>query len=1036
MRQTAFSKIIQRIFGLALGTGIVLSAFPISIKGAAATDALTQRMEALPAPSAVTLQTKLQYEIESIRWAYDTLTPASLKGEISSSSLQRLEAAEAAMDHLLDGLSLPDVTEDTTLNWGQFLGNAALMGVSDAKAATSGSSLYKKWEFNLSKGASDWAATPGTPIVAGDYTYCTIGNQLRKFRNSDGLQVAKAEAPGEAMFFVNLAYGDGKIFVPRYIRDSSTKKLQSCVIAYDAGTLKPLYTTAAFPSGAQTESQTYYHNGYLYLASWGTGATFACYPTKDTNLQRTDEIVQPAWSYSVDKTDTFSANMGPAFVGDVCVFATGGSEKSGRPSTIVVANAKTGKVLQSFTLPGQEHVSSTLVYYEKNNRVYIAATNGDSGMVIRSYEVRDNGTLNLDTMRSFVSGVKNGGTQSTPVIYGDRLYIGGGGSTMGSEEPFWVIDANTMEAVYSVDGLLTKGSAALTTAYATAANHQRVYIYMIPYAPKRKTGEGAQNPSDYETSYLWILRDEQGQTEPVFEKVESIGQPEYCSQSVVIDKDGDLLFYNDAKGLYCYGNRQNSTITGSDVNSQIARLEAPDAYPYYNSLEIDRIAERYDGLSSSEKNKVTAANRAKLQSIQNTLKLSGAALRNYVEAGIRTLPAQVTLKDMGKVEALNYLARKAGVSSSVLQKANQTLSSLLDGDVIKELESAIDQIPAENQLSTAYSQTLAVILSQYNGLSKEQKAQVSNADKLLSAQELLESYQNKLEDFDSRLAVLYDLPLTDNRIVSDEQLDRAEEVLSGIEAALATLKTQLPAEDYQKAAASYTASRHEFLRDKIIRYLMENRLTTGDGVTPVSVTQENAAAVQKAAEKLLYHYAAISQQGRTEWNHEADASLAKKLLYQAAGITGVEPQLPTATTPFLGAETTGSDTAGTDGAAAAGEVSPGVSSQAPAPGTSSAAGGLRFSAGRFFIGLAVLLLLAGGGAGGWLWWKKRRSPVSGGRPDAADRQAEEVGLADNEDTRYKESQGNGDNADNSENVVNVENVENTEIPEKGQGDQT
>ena len=90
MRQTAFSKIIQRIFGLALGTGIVLSAFPISIKGAAATDALTQRMEALPAPSAVTLQTKLQYEIESIRWAYDTLTPASLKGEISSSSLQRL----------------------------------------------------------------------------------------------------------------------------------------------------------------------------------------------------------------------------------------------------------------------------------------------------------------------------------------------------------------------------------------------------------------------------------------------------------------------------------------------------------------------------------------------------------------------------------------------------------------------------------------------------------------------------------------------------------------------------------------------------------------------------------------------------------------------------------------------------------------------------------------------------------------------------------------------------------------------------------
>ena len=52
---------------------------------------------------------------------------------------------------------------------------------------------------------------------------------------------------------------------------------------------------------------------------------------------------------------------------------------------------------------------------------------------------------------------------------------------MGSSEPFHVVDANTMETIYTIDGLITKGSAAVSTAYATEENDHQVYIYMVPY---------------------------------------------------------------------------------------------------------------------------------------------------------------------------------------------------------------------------------------------------------------------------------------------------------------------------------------------------------------------------------------------------------------------------------------------------------------------------------------------------------------------------------------------------------------------------
>ena len=75
---------------------------------------------------------------------------------------------------------------------------------------------------------------------------------------------------------------------------------------------------------------------------------------------------------------------------------------------------------------------------------------------------------------------------------------------MGSGEPFHVVDADTMQEIYKIDGLISKGSPVISTAYATEENGHQVYIYMVPYDCTKE-------------SNFWIISDKEGQTEPIYE---------------------------------------------------------------------------------------------------------------------------------------------------------------------------------------------------------------------------------------------------------------------------------------------------------------------------------------------------------------------------------------------------------------------------------------------------------------------------------------------------------------------------------------
>ncbi len=417
-------------------------------------------------------------------------------------------------------------------NWPQFLGQPDAQGFSDGQSATTGADLSLRWE---KQNGSSWYDVPGTPIVVGDYVYYYGSQYLRKVELSTGKEVNKVQVYGDQVnqFFINIAYGDGKIFVPCQTNNMNDGTgVNGCFFrVYDANTLQQLYVTESIAKG-QMQSPVMYHDGHFVTGTYGRNGVYAGFTSEDEDPTRSDEVKKAAWLTESGTKYGFSFN-GAAFHDKYCYFGQG--------STLYVVDYKTGEQ-RTFDI-GEGYINhSTVVYNSEMNRLYVTATNPAGGASIFSYALTADGMPDAASALEWASGTQGGGSQSTPVIYNGRLYIGGGGSTMGSNEPFHVVDAATMKEIYSVP-ILTKGSAGVSTAYATAANGHQVYIYMIPYAPK-----------DEKTSQMWIIKDHQGQTKADYEVVDNIGTRQYCSQSVIVADDGSLLWYNDAGRLYCYEN--------------------------------------------------------------------------------------------------------------------------------------------------------------------------------------------------------------------------------------------------------------------------------------------------------------------------------------------------------------------------------------------------------------------------------------------------------------------------------------------------
>ena len=477
--------------------------------------------------------------------------------------------------------------------WSYLGGDIGSFGVTDSKTPIAEADFKEVWKISDPVDTSSMAwKVPSSAIVIGGKAYFYRGSQSQICcaEVSTGNIVASAKCESKSVFNMALTYGDGKIFVCTNTGETTVMKV------FDAETMNQLFASVPV-LGGEVQGTITYSDGKVYFGTYS--GDYACFSTIDTDTSKADEVVEPIWLL---RTNGWY-NATPAFFGDYIVLVQRGFDTGG--ATAYFMDSRTGQVIDTMSYD-REYASSGATAYE--GRVYIPLNRvidrSDMNpnemtaehLIIRSMEVSSSGFVR-SSEKSWESDCAYGGTQSIPVIWNDTIYIGGGGKTLGSDEPFWIIDIDkdgSMKTRSKFTNVCTKSTAAITTAYATKENGYAVYIYLIEYGHVYP-GESAESTVGY--ADIFVISDSKTKGS----KIELQLRPDpaqFAYQSFVISEDGYLLIRNDTT-LFCYG--KASSYSPADVSNAIERFKDMADSGNVNYRDYQRIVSRYDGLSETDK---------------------------------------------------------------------------------------------------------------------------------------------------------------------------------------------------------------------------------------------------------------------------------------------------------------------------------------------------------------------------------------------------------------------------------------------------
>ena len=616
-------------------------------------------------------------------------------------------------------------------DWPQFRGTSLLSGVTDAKTPYDPTKTKQLW--NVGFGSSGWwANTPSQPIIVGDSVYTLVASAKKLYRLSkeDGSVLAEADCPGSGQFFSQLAAADGKIFVPRAMDEQTDegRKSYAALVAYDATTLDQLWVSE--PIGGkdlylQPLSPIICYDGYLYTGvsdAKAENGLFACYSTADEDPAKPDEVKKPTWTYAPQEGSTAYYWSGAAITAaNTVVFG-------GEDGTLVSHALGEGGVID--TLPIGGAVRCTAHYDRQTGRVYVSTKSGE----IVSVKLNPDGTFDRS---SLVSKFLRQDLTSSPVSYRGRLYLSTGGVSSG--KGFFVLDADTLEVIYKdEEAFQSQSSPMLTTAYATEENDYTVYLYVTRFFGYES---GGMHP---DSSCVYVIKDSQTTTELTYEKLVVPSVLEHCSQSVSIDADGSIYYYNDSGNLFKFGhqNPEDGVYTAQDVDNAIAQLPAAEALTLGDEPALNRVQARFDGLAEAQQQAVAARGRLEqLAAAMKVLRDESVQIPALID-DIGKLPAAeaITLDDEAAVKSLqeryNALSDKgkAQVSNfAVLEAAIEKITALKNAGYAADIDKQIEALPALEALTSADLGKVELLRQSYESLSAEVKALVGKADLLTAA---------------------------------------------------------------------------------------------------------------------------------------------------------------------------------------------------------------------------------------------------------------------------------------------------------------
>ncbi len=436
---------------------------------------------------------------------------------------------------------------DDASQWPSFRGSDSNMAISSAKTPSDAQHTTLNWANKLSE---NWSKAPSAPIIVGDKLVTMCGDELTELSLENGAVVKTAKMQMSTSYGLTApTYADGLIIAP----------LDSGVVeAFDAVTLdsKWVYTDAI---GGQSISPVLYSDGKLYVGFWkgeAEDANFVCIDAKTGSLD---------WSYTVKGGFYFA---GAVTVGDYIFVGTDdgakGSEGDGTLLAFKSSYAENEEVkpVSSAALTGCGDVRSSLAY--SDGKVYFTTKGGYLG------------SASVDGKTGEISGVKtvsfDAQSTSTPVVYGDYVYIGAGA---GFSDPglFIIADKNSLEVKNTVE---LKGYPQCSMLLSTAYLETDGYLYF--YSTYNTTPGGV--------SLIKVKADDVSKTE-LIEIYDAAGYENYCICSLICDADGNIYYKNDSGAVFCLKNEYSEEVLVSIANKGSVELS------YAAVTATDR---NYDGI--------------------------------------------------------------------------------------------------------------------------------------------------------------------------------------------------------------------------------------------------------------------------------------------------------------------------------------------------------------------------------------------------------------------------------------------------------
>lgn len=419
----------------------------------------------------------------------------------------------------------------SSTDWAQFLGSPTASGLTAAKTPVNAAAAELIWsakhtitnEYNGMKFENNAC---GTPIAVGSYVYLTTSDgKLLKLDAATGKTAASAECKNIPLYFSQIAYGDGKVYVPQ----QTAAGVQ--VSAFDAASLTLVWQSTAITYGTavqQISSPITYYNSHIYFGTYTQDtATYAytcgVYACVDTQTGKT------VWQHE-NGTAGYYWNGGAVTGSAIAVSDTSGN--------ITAYQLTDGTKVSTVSVGGP--VSSTLCFAE--GKIFASAKSG----YIYSAKADENGMIYGST--AVKSTVLGNSITSSPVVYNGRLYVAGSG--YGSTTPFSVLNAADLKTIYQIKDIQSQSSPLVTTAYAADSNKQQVSIYVTKYGT---------SDQDYvyskDSSCVYVIKDCEGQTKASYETLFTPSQAQSSSQSLAASKDGRLYYFNDSGNLYAIGTK-------------------------------------------------------------------------------------------------------------------------------------------------------------------------------------------------------------------------------------------------------------------------------------------------------------------------------------------------------------------------------------------------------------------------------------------------------------------------------------------------